>query len=210
MLYYRKYMTHNIEQLKTLFYKYGGYLSRQQVDNAEINPQLLTKLTRLGRIERLQRGVYRWADAPMQNNEDFIELSLRIPYAVICLDSALAFHKLTTFIPKKIHLAVPQKAKPPKLSYPPLDFHYFSKTTFNYGIEIHKQSNQSFKVYSQEKTLVDLLRFKKKTLFTEGLKNYLEQQKKPKLTELIKAAKITRVDKTLIPLLEVLSYGNQY
>jgi len=157
-----------------LFEKQGGYVTRHQVDEANLDPHLLTRLVRSGEIERIQRGVYRLVDAPMHAHEDLLEVSLRIPYGVVCLSTALAFHGLTTFIPKAIHLAVPQKRKPPKLIYPPVKIHYFSQTTYDCGIQIHCHKNNELRVYDVEKTLVDLFRFKENALFAEGLKNYLQ------------------------------------
>ena len=200
-----------LDQLETLFTEYGGYLTRSQVDEAGLEPKLLTQLIELDKAERVQRGVYRLTDAPLQNHEDLLEVSLRIPYGVVCLASALAFHGLTTFIPKKIHLAVPQKRKPPKLEYPPLDVHYFSDSTYEYGIEAYDVAGHSIKVYSVEKTLVDLLRLKNKTLFAEGLKNYLARNKpKPNLRLLFEAARVGRVEKRLRPLLEVMTYDTAH
>jgi predicted transcriptional regulator of viral defense system len=195
------------KHLETLFEKHGGYLTQQQAVKAGLEPHVLRYSMMTGRSERVQRGVYRLVDASSQNHEDLLEVSLRIPYGVVCLSSALAFHGLTTFIPKKIHIAVPQKRKPPKLEYPPLVVHYFSDKTYKYGIESYEVKGHSFKVYSVEKTLVDLFRLKEQALFAEGLKNYLARRKpKADLRELLNAARVHRVEKRLRPLLEVMTY----
>lgn len=207
MIYYRQFMEKALRPLETLFKRHGGYLTRRQVDEAGLEPHVLSLSVETGQSERVQRGVYRLVDAPLQNHEDLLEVSLRIPYGVVCLSSALAFHGLTTFIPKKIHLAVPQKRKPPRLEYPPLVIHYFSESTYTYGIESYEVKGHSFRVYSIEKTLIDLCRLKEQALFAEGLKKYLAR-KKPKadLRELLKAARVHRVEKRLRPLLEVMTY----
>lgn len=211
MLYYRQLMDNSLRQLETLFKRHGGYVTRRQVDEAGLEPHVLSHSVETGQSERVQRGVYRLSNAPLQNYEDLLEVSLRIPYGVVCLSSALAFHGLTTFIPKKIHLAVPQKRKPPKLKYPPLVIHYFSDSTYHYGVETYKVKTHEFKVYSIEKTLVDLLRLKEQALFAEGIKNYLARRKpKPDLRELLKAARVGRVEKRLRPLLEILTYDTNH
>jgi predicted transcriptional regulator of viral defense system len=199
-------MEKELRHLETLFQHHGGYVTRRQVDEAGLEPHVLSYSVETGQSERVQRGVYRLIAAPLQNHEDLLEVSLRIPYGVVCLSSALAFHELTTFIPKKIHFAVPQKRKPPKLEYPPLVIHYFSDSTYSYGIETYQVKTHEFKVYSVEKTLVDLLRFKEQALFAEGLKNYLARRKpKPDLRKLLDAARVGRVEKRLRPLLEVMT-----
>jgi hypothetical protein len=137
-------------------------------------------------------------------------VQLRIPYAVACLATALAFHGLTTFIPKSIQVAVPRERKPPKLSYPPLEVFYFSPAQYEYGLEHHPLGKHQLKVYSPEKTLADLLRYRNQLgedLFIEGLRNYLKRRNpRPDLSKLLQAAKICRVEKQLRPLLEVLLY----
>ena len=73
---------------------------------AHLDPHLLGRAVRQGLLERLQRGVYRATTREMTSHEDLLELSLRLPYAVVCLESALSVHGLTTANPKRLHLAV--------------------------------------------------------------------------------------------------------
>jgi predicted transcriptional regulator of viral defense system len=196
------------KRLGKLFQQYGGLITRKQVEAANLPPYLLTRWVRHGMAERLQRGVYRSVDGSMQPHEGLLEVQLRIPYGVVCLSSALAFHGLTTFIPKTIQLAVPRKRKPPKLEYPPTEIFYFADKHYSYGLETHAIANHDLHVYSPEKTLADLLRYQKQLggeLFREGLKNYV-QRKKPKadIHALLTAAKVCGVEAKLRPLLEVL------
>jgi predicted transcriptional regulator of viral defense system len=196
------------KRLNKLFQQHDGLLTRKQVEAEGLPPYLLTRWVRHGMAEQLQRGVYRAVDSSMQPHESLLEVQLRIPYGVVCLASALAFHGLTTFIPKTVQLAVPRKRKPPKLEYPPLEVFYFSDDHYTYGVEQHSIANHKLNVYSPEKTLADLLRYQKQLgdeLFREGLKNYL-QRKKPKadIHALLAAAKVCGVEAKLRPLLEVL------
>ncbi|MDX2004487.1 MAG: type IV toxin-antitoxin system AbiEi family antitoxin domain-containing protein [Meiothermus sp.] len=195
---------------RQLLKRHGGFVTRRQVDESGIEPHVLTRWVREGRLERIQHGVYRSMKALPSEHEDLLEVALRIPYAVICLRSALAFYGLTTYIPKAVDIAVPQKSKPPKLAYPPLQVHYFGKTAYGYGLAEVELHGHKIKIYSLEKTLVDLLRFSHvygDDLFAEGLKNYLEGRKhKVDLHGLLEAAQALRVDKKLRPLLRVLAY----
>jgi predicted transcriptional regulator of viral defense system len=204
-------MDNGLRRLETLFKRHGGYVTRRQMDEAGLEPHLLSHSVETGQSERVQRGVYRLVNAPLQNHGDLLEVSLRIPYGVVCLSSALAFHGLTTFIPKRISLAVPQKRKPPRLKYPPLQIHYFSDNTYSYGIKTYTVKTHEFKVYSIEKTLIDLFRLKDQALFAEGIKKYLARRKpKPELSELLKVAHVGRVEKRLRPILEILTYDTTH
>lgn len=197
-------------QLSKLFRQHGGMLTRQQVEAAGITPYLLTRWLRQGQVERLQRGVYRAVDSTMQPYEGLLELQLRIPYGVFCLGSALSFHNLTTFIPKRIQLAIPRKRKPPKLEYPPNEVFYFSEAQYHFGLERHTFQRHTLQVYCPEKTLADLLRYRHQLgqeLFNEGLQNYLRRKKpRPDIQKLLEAAKVCRVEAVLRPLLEVMLY----
>jgi Transcriptional regulator, AbiEi antitoxin len=209
MLNYLVFMKQPLSRLLT---RHGGYITRQLVDEAGIAPHLLTRWVREGKLERVQRGVYRSPEAETLAHEDLLEVSLRMPYGVVCLRSALSFHGLTTYSPKVIDLAVPQNRYPPKLEYPPIQLHYFSEKMYQYGVEHHKLGAHSLQVYTIEKTLVDLLRFVNRygdDLFFEGLKNYLTRRKsKPDLLKLMEAARVGRVEHKLRPILQALTYDN--
>lgn len=192
-------------QLERLIAREGPLLTRKQVEEAGLDPYILTRWLRHGRAERLQWGVYRAVGAGPVSHEGLLEIQLRIPYGVVCLASALSFHGLTTFIPKAIEIAVPRERKPPKLEYPPLEVFFFTDKTYSYGVEEHLIGKQTLKVYSKEKTLADLLRFRREYqgLFLEGLRNYLTRPKSD-LFKLKEAAKVCRVESKLQPLLEAL------
>ena len=103
-----------------------------------------------------------------------------------------------TFIPAKVHLALPTGSHLPDLEYPSIELHQFSGELYTFGVEEHKAGYGAIKVYSQEKTLVDLLRFKHiygLPLFLEMLKDYLA--KKGSVRKLLEAAKVCGVDKQM-------------
>lgn len=197
------------DTLSRLLSKSGGLVTHKQATALGIDAHLLGRWVREGRLERVQRGVYRQVNAPLSGFEDLVEVQLRIPYAVVCLRSALSFHQLTTFIPKAVEIAVPQKARPPRLAYPPILIHYFSASTYSYGIEEHDLGGHRVNVYSMEKTLIDLFRFSNTygdELFAEGLKNYLARPQ-PNYEKLLEAARSIRVERRLKPILRIVAYN---
>jgi predicted transcriptional regulator of viral defense system len=201
------------KRLQQLFKQHGGFLTRQQTDAAGLEPHTLTRWVEQGWAERVQRGVYRQAETALGKHEQLLEVQLRVPYGVLCLTSALAFHDLTTFIPKKLSFAVPRGKKPPKLEYPPVTFYFFSKAFYDYGIERQTLGVHELAIYSPEKTLADLLRYRNKLgteLFAEGLKKYLEKRVRGKrqsdLSKLLAAAKVCQVEERMRDYLEVVAY----
>lgn len=195
------------ERLKRLFAENHGYLSRRQALAGGIDPHLLSRWVEDGRADRVQPGLYRDTQAPPLTHESLIEVSLRVPHAVICLRSALAFHELGTVSPAEIDVAIPNKARTPQIKYPPVAFYYFSDSVYQYGIQEHDLGPATVKVYSPEKTLADLLFFRNKLgsdLFIEGLQAYMRRPG-AKPARVMEAARVRRVQRQMHTYLEALA-----
>jgi hypothetical protein len=92
----------------------------------------------------------------------------------------------------------------PSLDHPPIQAHRFSDEAYKSGIEAHPIDGVSVKVYSPEKTLADCFKFRNKIgmdVVLEALKLY-KTRKKFNLGELLRCAKICRVEKVMRPYLE--------
>jgi predicted transcriptional regulator of viral defense system len=187
-------------KLEHLFEKHAGVLTYREAVAAGINPRLLSEWVEEGKAERVQRGVYRLVDAPAFTFDTWLELNLRIPKGVICLLSAAMVHELTTFVPSEVFMALPNKAWRPKIEYPPVRYFYFSGSAYDYGIEDYKTGAGTFKLYSLEKTIADLLRYRNKlgqNLFLEALKTYLGT-KNFRIPKLLEAARACGVEKLML------------
>ena len=185
------------EKLLELFHNKQGLVRYTDVSKAGIHPRELSKLTKLGQIERVQRGIYRLVNTTGFDNDWLLEINYRVPKGVFCLLTAMDYHNLSTFIPNEIHLALPTGSYLAKFDYPKVKLHQFSKQIYNYGIEEHKTGPGSIKVYSVEKTLADLLRFQKRyglELFLESLKSYWQSpiRSVPKLLEAAEVCGVAR------------------
>jgi len=122
------------------------------------------------------------------------------------LISALHFHGLTTEIPHEISIAVRRGTKQPKLEWPPLRVYRFSKATFEAGVEKHERDGVGVRVYAAAKTVADCLRFRNQLgtdVALEGLRTGL-REKAFTPAEVIRYAKVCRVDKVIRPFLETL------
>lgn len=195
------------QKLEKLFDMSQGIVQRQDVVDAGIHPRELSAWVQSGKIERLQPGVYRLVESPPLPYEGILELSLRVPKAVVCLASALDFHEIGTVSPARVQLAMPRGAYHPTIDYPPVDFFSFSLAVYGYGIENHSIANRNIQVYSPEKTLADSLFYRHrfgKAVFLEALTAYL-QQKRANIPKLVEAAKVRRVDNVMQPYLEALA-----
>ena len=171
---------------------------------AGIHSRTLCRLREEGILDLVSRGIYRLADQKPISNPDLVTVAIRIPQAVVCLISALAFHELTTQIPHAVYIALIKGAEPPRLEHPPLSVHRFSNASLNAGIEEHRLDGVKVRIYGPEKTLADVFKFRNKIgmdLVLEALKLY-KVRKIFNLGELLKYARICRVEKVIRPYLE--------
>ena len=195
-------MTNPPATLETIAAQHGGILTVQQAEGHGVGRQQLIRALKAGWLERVQRGVYRLTSADIQPFEAELEVQLRIPHAVIALGNALAFHGLTTLIPKIIEISLERGRKAPNLEYPRIKTYYDAKAIHHHGIQTHRVNGQTLRVYSPEKTLMDLLRREREALFAEGMKRYLLQPKRD-FVALLSAAKVCRVEGRVFDLLLV-------
>jgi predicted transcriptional regulator of viral defense system len=135
-----------------------------------------------------------------------VAVAERVPRGVICLISALDFHGITTQVPHQVYIAVERGSRIPRLDYPPIRVFHVSSDIFIAGIETHKIDKHPVRIYSPEKTLADCFKYRNKIglhVATEALKLYRER-KKLKLDDLMKYAKVCRVENVMRPYLEAL------
>lgn len=194
------------ERALDIFQAHGGILRSSDAIRYGIHPRSLYVLRDSGIIEQLQRGLFCLPGLPGHAQPDLVTVTKKVPFGVICLVSALFFHRLTTQIPHFIYVAVKQGYKPPKINYPPVKFFWFSESTYSDGIESHDLEGVSVSCYSKEKTLVDCFRHRNKIgidVAIEALKKYW-QQGQPKLDLIMHYAKNSRVEKIIKPYLEVI------
>ena len=192
------------EKPEEIFRSCGGQLRMSEARRRGISRYMLYSLRDRGVIEQVSRGVYRLVELPPITNLDLVTVALRVPNAVICLVSALAFHEITTQIPHNVSIALPMKSRPPSLDYPPLAVHRFSQYAYSAGIESHEIDGACVKIYSPEKTLADCFKFRNKIgmdVVLEALKLY-KTRKKFDVGELLKYGRICRVEKVMRPYLE--------
>lgn len=196
----------SLDRAGRLIRERGGTIRTAEALKAGIHPRTLYRLRDEGVLELVSRGVFRLADAPPLSNPDLVTIALRVPQAVICLVSALAFHELTTQIPRAVAIALGKGAESPRIDHPPISVHRFSGRSLSVGIETHRIDGIVVRIYGPEKTLADCFKFRNKLgmdVVLEALKLYKIRQGF-KLEELLKYARVCRVESVMRPYLETL------
>lgn len=171
----------------------------------------LTRLVRQGRLARVGRGLYALPDRKVSEHSTLAEVARKYPRTVVCLLSALRFHELTTQAPFEVWLAVPSKARPPKLDYPPLRVVRFSEAGMTEGVEALKIEGVSVRVTNVVRTVADCFKYRNKIgldVALEALKEALGQggnDRRVNMDELWYYAWLDRVANVMRPYLESLA-----
>ena len=137
-------------------------------------------------------------DQDQISDPDLVIVAKRVPQAVICLVSALAYHDITTQIPHAVSIALPKGAETPRVDYPPISVHGFSEAALK-GVETHQIDGVSINIYCPEKTLADCFKFRNKLgmdIVLEALKFYkaqkIQSRKTNKVCKSLPSRKIIR------------------
>jgi predicted transcriptional regulator of viral defense system len=159
-----------------------------------------------GVIHRVGRGLYGLPNAKVTEHHTLVEAALRVPAGVVCLLSALQFHKLSTQSPHEVWLALGRKARKPAVDWPRLRVVRFSGRALTHGVNRHTLEGVEVKISSAAKTVADAFKYRHKIgldVAIEALTEYRRQR--GSVDALIKAAAVDRVAVVLRPYLEAIS-----
>jgi predicted transcriptional regulator of viral defense system len=183
-----------------------GMVRPRDIEAIGLPREYLIRLHRQGKLNRSGRGIYTVPDANVTERHSYAEVAKRVPEAVVCLLSALAFHEITTQSPPSVWIALRKGARKPVLPSPSLRIVRLSGTSLTEGIENHQVEGVPVRVYSAAKTVADCFKFRNKIgldVAIEALKDCL-RQKKASINEVYRYAKICRVSNVIRPYMEAL------
>lgn len=189
-----------------VFKEHGGQMRMSEALAAGVSRYRLYRMLEAGVLERVSRGVYRLAELPAVSDPDLAVVALRVPRAVVCLVSALAFHALTTQVPHSVWIALPRGMDTPQLDHPPLSVHRFAPEAYWAGVEVHELDGVKVRVYGAEKTLADAFKFRSQVgmdVVLEALELYAGRRRRD-VQALLEYARVCRVERVMRPYLEAL------
>lgn len=174
-----------------------------------ISGTAIARAAQAGDLLRVGRGLYQLPNAEMDMNTSLTEVGKRVPKAVICLVSALAFHGLTDQLPRKVWIAIGAKDWEPKLKAPKVRIVRFREPYFSAGIEEHQINGVKVQIYSAPKSIADAFRNPRlvdRSVAVESLRAALEERK-ASASELINASQTYGVERRMRPYLEALTFN---
>ena len=194
------------QELMSFFKNHGGVVRFSAILKAGFHPDSLVVLEKEGKVEKIARGLYRATNYTPGSHPDLVIASLQAPRSVICLLSALSFYEATSEIPKCVDLAIPEGTHANRIKYPPVKFYRFAPKAWEAGIEEHEIEGHKIRVYNLAKTIADCFKFRNRIgtdIARDALKVAIaEKSIKPK--EIMKYAKICRVNSIIKPILEAM------
>ncbi len=166
-----------------------------------LHPEQVRRLTRLGHLTRLGRGLYAPASADPSEHHTLAEVTKRVPRGIVCLLTALRFHTLGTQHPRQVWLAVDRRAAIPKLDVAPVRIVRMSGAALTAGIEEHQVEGVTVRVTSPARTVVDCFKFRNKIgvdVAVEALRDY-RRLRKGTIDELWRLADQLRMTRVIRP-----------
>lgn len=184
-----------------------GLIRPRDLDALGLPSVALTRLVRQGLLTRVSRGLYARPDRSVSEHGTLAEVARRHPQAIVCLLSALRVHELTAQSPFEVWLAIPNKARAPKMDYPPLRIMRFSGPALTDGIEEQQVDGVTVRVTSIARTVADCFKFRNKIGLDVAMEALQEawRAKRVSMDELWRYATLCRVANVMRPYMESLS-----
>ena len=192
------------KQLDHLLESQNGLLRTEQAMSAGITKPVFYNYVHSKELERVAHGIYLSKDAWV---DSMYLLHLRFSHAVFSHETALFFHDLTDREPLQYTVTV-------KTGYNPTNLKEEGVQVFTIKVELHEVGLTTLQtpfghdvpVYDMERTICDLLRSRsriEKQAIRDALRIYASRRNK-NLRTLMRYAELFRVEKILLPYLEVL------
>ena len=149
-------------------------------EGAGLSYETLQGLVRAGKVERVGRGLYRRVDWEPTEHHTLAAACARVPESVVCLLSALQVHGIGTRLPAEVWLAVPNKARAPRVRETRIRLVRFSGAAWSYGVTPITFEGVHARVTNPARTVVDCFRYQRRVggeAAKEALYDALRQRK---------------------------------
>jgi len=185
----------------------GSFFRPIQVQNLGLSFAQLKSLVKNGSVERVSRGLYRLHNAEPTENYSLAAVCARAPKAVICLLSALKVHGIGTQMPREVWIAIPHKARVPRITQVPVRIIRFSGRSWNYGVTPVTLEGVPARITNPARTVVDCFRFQRligREAAMEALRDAL-RERKVTVDQIWRTAEVCRARSLVSPYLESFS-----
>lgn len=195
----------NYSKIEKIFNINGGYITREDIDKAEISSWFLSDFVRKNKLVKVAPGYY---VCESYFADDYYVLQRRYPKFIFSDMSALYLHHLTDKIPTDIEVVAPQGYHPFRNRIDNLSIRRISNDeVYNLGItEIETPFGNKVRVYDEERTICDVIKYRDRydgETFIKAIKFY--KRKTNNQTKLFKYAKMMNIEKKVFEIMEVVN-----
>lgn len=198
----------NYSKLEKIFKTNDGYITREDVDNANIPSWFLSDFVKKNNLNKIAPGFY--ADDSYIVDNYYI-LQRRYPKYIFAGLSALYLLGLTDKIPTDIEVSAPQNYHPSRSKVDSLIIHKLSNSNiYELGIkEVKTMFGNIVKTYDEERTICDVIKYRDKydgETFIKAIRFYVRIINNQ--SKLFKYARELGVEKKVYEIIEVLAYAD--
>jgi predicted transcriptional regulator of viral defense system len=139
--------------------------TKKEKEEKQLKALTLTGLLmalRRGLLLKIGRGLYARKDFSADFERRIMLACKRVPNGIVCLRSAVRFHRLLPLDSASIWMAIDPKAKKPVVNGLRLRFVRFSGQALTKGVVDTRIDGVPVRIYSAAKTIADCLKYRRK------------------------------------------------
>jgi predicted transcriptional regulator of viral defense system len=184
-----------------------GVFRARDIVAAGYSREYLRRLVGQKQVRQLGRGLYASVTFDGDHHFSLVEAAKQVPRGVVCLISALQFHRIGTQSPHQVWLALPRDTHFPTSGKLPFRFCKFSQSSYSFGVEEYAVAGGTVRVYSPAKTVADCFKYRHKYGLDVAVEALREGWRERKFTmnQLTTAAAVCRVSRVIQPYIEMLT-----
>ena len=195
----------NYSKLERIFKTNGDYITREDVDDANISSWFLSDFVKKNNLNKIAPGFYASDNFIV---DDYFILQRRYPKYIYAGLSALYLLGLTDKIPTDIEVSAPQNYHPSRNKIDSLIVHKLSSiNVYELGVkEVKTMFGNIVKTYDEERTICDVIKYRDKyesETFIKAVKFYVKNHNNQ--SKLFKYAKELGVEKKVYEVMEVVA-----
>ena len=168
----------------------NSFITTKQAESMGISRHILSLMAKEEKIKRVKQGIYTKNDKGL---DIYYLLSLNTNKIIFSYETALFLNNYISKEPKNIHITVPQgyNVNRIKKKADNITFHYVNINNFEDSkINIITKQNNEIKVYSVERTCLEIYNRDKNTKIIKKIFMTLNEEKKKNLKEFLLKNKI--------------------
>lgn len=168
-----------IRELQNITAQNGGIINNKNAASRGVSRAMLAKLCAEGKIERIQRGQYVFAD---ELPDELLSIDMRSPYIIFSHETALFLHGISDRTPFEHTITAPSGKVPSKAIARDCKVYYIKPELFELGrTRLTTPAGNQVSAYDLERTICDVVRSRNRLgteTFLAALRMYAATPKK--------------------------------